>query len=128
MHQVQGFAADGTGREDCRAGWALDQAVPRRTAPQVCRGARAWGRAMTPLLEARGVVKRYGHVTALSGADFTVNPGEVVRLIGDNGADKSALERRRPGATGPDEGEVVLRGEPITLDSPQHARALGIET
>ncbi|MEV4389481.1 sugar ABC transporter ATP-binding protein, partial [Micromonospora sp. NPDC049580] len=39
-----------------------------------------------PVLEARGIVKRFGHVEALRGADFTVHKGEVVALIGDNGA------------------------------------------
>src|SRR5690349_21341486 len=128
MHQVQGFAPDGTWREDCRAGWALDDAVPRGTAPHVRRTTRAGGRAMTPLHEARGIVKRYGHVTALSGADFVVNPGEVVALIGDNGAGKSTLVKVLSGVIEPDEGQMLLRGEPIALDSPQHARSLGIET
>jgi len=83
---------------------------------------------MTPLLEARGIVKRYGHVTALSGADFVVHPGEVVALIGDNGAGKSTLVKVLSGVIEPDEGQMLLRDEPITLDSPQHARAVGIET
>ncbi len=83
---------------------------------------------MTPLLEARGIVKRYGHVTALSGADFVVHPGEVVALIGDNGAGKSTLVKVLSGVIEPDDGEMLLRDEPITLDSPQHARAVGIET
>jgi simple sugar transport system ATP-binding protein len=83
---------------------------------------------VTPLLEARGIVKRYGHVTALSGADFTVYPGEVVALIGDNGAGKSTLVKVLSGVIAHDEGELRLNGEPVTMDSPQHARALGIET
>ena len=83
---------------------------------------------MTPLLEARGIVKRYGHVTALSGADFTVNPGEVVALIGDNGAGKSTLVKVLSGVISHDEGELLLNGEPVKMDSPQHARAMGIET
>ena len=83
---------------------------------------------MTPLLEARGIVKRYGHVTALSGADFTVHPGEVVALIGDTGAGKSTLVKVLSGVIGHDEGELLLNGKPVKMDSPQHARALGIET
>ena len=83
---------------------------------------------MTPLLEARGIVKRYGHVTALSGADFVVHPGEVVALIGDNGAGKSTLVKVLSGVYAPDDGELLLKGEPVKLDSPQHARELGIET
>jgi simple sugar transport system ATP-binding protein len=81
-----------------------------------------------PLLEARGVVKRYGHVTALSGADFSVHAGEVVALIGDNGAGKSTLVKVLSGVIEPDEGTLTLKGRPIKLDSPQHARDLGIET
>ena len=83
---------------------------------------------MTALLEARGIVKRYGHVTALDGADFTVNKGEVVALIGDNGAGKSTLVKVLSGVIAPDGGELLLNGKPTDLDSPQHARKLGIET
>jgi simple sugar transport system ATP-binding protein len=83
---------------------------------------------MTPLLEAEGVVKRYGHVTALSGADFTVNAGEVVALIGDNGAGKSTLVKALSGVISIDEGTIRLKGEHVSFDSPQHARALGVET
>src|SRR3954451_20772282 len=83
--------------------------------------------AMTALLEARGIVKRYGHVVALDGADFSVDAGEVVALIGDNGAGKSTLVKVLSGVIAHDEGEMLLRGEPVKLDSPQHARAMGIE-
>ena len=65
---------------------------------------------MTALLEARGVVKRFGHVTALSGADFTVDAGEVVALIGDNGAGKSTLVKVLVGLVRPDDGEVRIDG------------------
>jgi simple sugar transport system ATP-binding protein len=83
---------------------------------------------VTALLEAHGIVKRYGHVTALDGADFTVHKGEVVALIGDNGAGKSTLVKVLSGVIASDEGELLLNGEPVDLDSPQHARRLGIET
>ncbi|GAA2225448.1 ATP-binding cassette domain-containing protein [Herbiconiux moechotypicola] len=81
-----------------------------------------------PLLEARGVVKRYGHVEALGGADFTVYPGEVVSLIGDNGAGKSTLVKILSGAVQRDGGELLLDGEEIHPKSPVDVQNLGIET
>jgi simple sugar transport system ATP-binding protein len=81
-----------------------------------------------PLLEARGIVRRFGHVEALRGADFTAYPGEIVGLIGDNGAGKSTLVKILSGADQPDEGQILLDGEPVRLESPQIAREYGIET
>ena len=83
---------------------------------------------MGVLYEARGLIKRYGHVVALGGADFTLNEGEVVALIGDNGAGKSTLVKCMSGVEWPDEGELVLRGTPITMSNPSDARRHGIET
>jgi simple sugar transport system ATP-binding protein len=83
---------------------------------------------MTALLEAKGIVKRFGHVTALDGADFAVHAGEVTALIGDNGAGKSTLVKVLSGVFAPDEGQILLKGEPIELQSPHHARQVGIET
>jgi simple sugar transport system ATP-binding protein len=80
------------------------------------------------LLEARGLVKRYGHVQALDGASFTAYRGEVVALIGDNGAGKSTLVKVLSGAIRPDGGEILVDGEPVTLSSPLDARGYGIET
>jgi simple sugar transport system ATP-binding protein len=89
----------------------------------------AGARAMSDvLLEARGLVKRFGHVTALDGADFTVRADEVVALVGDNGAGKSTLVKTLSGVHAPTAGEIHFKGEPITLTSPIHARELGIET
>src|SRR6185503_20480715 len=59
---------------------------------------------------------------------FSVNAGEVTALIGDNGAGKSTLVKVLSGVYAPDEGELLLKGAPVKLDSPQHARSLGIET
>jgi fructose transport system ATP-binding protein len=81
-----------------------------------------------PILEARGLVKRYGHVTAIDGADFDLYPGEILAVIGDNGAGKSSLIKALSGAVVPDEGEIRLDGEPVHFRSPLEARRLGIET
>lgn len=83
---------------------------------------------MEPILEARGLVKRYGHVEALGGADFALYPGEVTALIGDNGAGKSTLVKLLSGVTKPDAGSILLRGSEVRFESPLHARDLGIET
>jgi len=82
----------------------------------------------TPILEARGLVKRYGHVTALAGSDFDLRPGEILAVIGDNGAGKSSLIKCLSGAVVPDEGEILLDGKPIHMRTPLDARAFGIET
>ncbi len=82
----------------------------------------------TPVLEARGLIKRYGSVTALDGCDFEVLPGEILAVIGDNGAGKSSLIKALSGATVPDAGELLLDGVPVKFRSPLDARAHGIET
>ena len=81
-----------------------------------------------PILEARGLVKRYGQVTALDGADFNLYDGEIVAVIGDNGAGKSTLIKALSGALQPDEGEILLNGKRIQFSGPSDARAHGIET
>ncbi|GAA2111822.1 ATP-binding cassette domain-containing protein [Kitasatospora saccharophila] len=83
---------------------------------------------VTPVIQARGLVKRYGHVTAIDGADFDLLPGEVLAVIGDNGAGKSSLIKALTGAVTPDEGEIRLNGEVIRFNGPQDARSHGIET
>jgi fructose transport system ATP-binding protein len=83
---------------------------------------------MEPILTARGLVKRYGRVTALDHADFELMPGEILAVIGDNGAGKSTLIKALCGAVIPDEGEITLEGRPIQFKSPIEARAAGIET
>ncbi|MET7337560.1 ATP-binding cassette domain-containing protein [Nonomuraea sp. NPDC005650] len=82
----------------------------------------------TPVLQARGLVKRYGHVTALDGADFELLPGEVLAVIGDNGAGKTSLIKALTGALQPDTGEILLDGEPVRFRDPLEARRKGIET
>lgn len=81
-----------------------------------------------PLLSARNLVKRYGRVTAMDHADFDLYPGEILAVIGDNGAGKSSLIKALSGAVRPDEGEIRLDGKPISFDSPLDARKAGIET
>ncbi|GAA3005952.1 ATP-binding cassette domain-containing protein [Streptosporangium longisporum] len=81
-----------------------------------------------PVLRARGLVKRYGHVTALDGVDFDLMPGEVLAVIGDNGAGKSSLIKALTGALQPDEGEILLDGRPVRFRDPLDARRHGIET
>jgi fructose transport system ATP-binding protein len=82
----------------------------------------------TPILEARGLVKRYGHVVALNGVDFELYPREILAIIGDNGAGKSTLIKALSGALQPDEGEIRLEGEAVHFRSPRDARRAGIET
>ena len=83
---------------------------------------------MTALLEARGIIKSYGHVEVLRGVDFSVAAGQVVSLIGDNGAGKSTLVKILSGVMPPDKGEIFLHDAPVRFESPLHARDLGIET
>ncbi len=84
--------------------------------------------SVTPVLQARGLIKRYGQVTALDGCDFEVLPGEILAVIGDNGAGKSSLIKALSGASVPDEGEILLDGQPVQFRSPLDAREQGIET
>ncbi|WP_310646522.1 ATP-binding cassette domain-containing protein [Limnohabitans sp.] len=80
------------------------------------------------VMQAKGLVKRYGQVTALDGADFELRAGEILAVIGDNGAGKSSLIKCLSGATVPDEGLISLDGAPIHFKSPIDARRAGIET
>jgi D-xylose transport system ATP-binding protein len=81
-----------------------------------------------PLLELRGIAKRFGAVQALSGVDFEVYPGEVVGLVGDNGAGKSTLVKIIAGTYRPDEGSYTFDGHPLSVSTPREAAALGIQT
>lgn len=83
---------------------------------------------LRPVLQARGLVKRYGHVTALDGADFELYPGEILAVIGDNGAGKSTLIKALSGAIVCDRGEMQLDGQRVVFHSPLDARRQGIET
>lgn len=83
---------------------------------------------ITPVLSARGLVKRYGRVTAMDRADFDLYPGEILAVIGDNGAGKSSLIKALSGALMPDDGEIRLDGEVAKFASPMDAQRAGIET
>ena len=85
-------------------------------------------RSAEPLLQARGLVKRYGRVTALDHADLDLYPGEILAVIGDNGAGKSTLIKALCGALIADAGEIRLAGEIVHFKSPIEAREAGIET
>jgi fructose transport system ATP-binding protein len=85
-------------------------------------------KTITPVLQAKGIHKRYGHVTALDGVDFDLLPGEILAVIGDNGAGKSSLIKVLSGAVVPDEGQLFLDGKPVHFRSPLDARRQGIET
>ena len=80
------------------------------------------------VMEARGLVKRYGHVTALDHADFELRAGEILAVIGDNGAGKSTLIKALSGALVPDAGEIRLDGSIVRFRTPMDAREAGIET
>jgi fructose transport system ATP-binding protein len=80
------------------------------------------------MLEARGLVKTFGHVVGLAGVDLVLDPGEVLGIIGDNGAGKSTLINCLTGAMQPDRGEILLEGRPVAFKSPIDSRREGIET
>ncbi len=81
-----------------------------------------------PILQAKGLLKRYGTVVAMRGADFELYPGEILGVIGDNGAGKSTLIKALSGAVIPDHGTIELDGRAVHFRGPEDARNLGIET
>jgi len=84
--------------------------------------------ATTPVLQARGLTKHYGHVVAMDDCDFDLRPGEILAVIGDNGAGKSTLIKSLTGAIVPDSGSLYLAGEQVTFRTPLDARRAGVET
>lgn len=81
----------------------------------------------TPLLDVRGISKRFGAVQALTNVDFRSIPGEVMALVGDNGAGKSTLIKCIAGTYPFDEGEIHFDGKRVSIQNPRDAAALGIE-
>ncbi len=91
--------------------------------------ASAYGRPdVPPLLEVTGLRKNFGPVRALSGAELSLQAGEVLALVGDNGAGKSTLIKHISGVYKADAGEIRLNGAVLNLHGPADARRLGIET
>jgi fructose transport system ATP-binding protein len=82
----------------------------------------------TPVLQAKGITKRYGRVVAIDGSDLELYPGEILAVIGDNGAGKSSLIKALSGALVPDSGEIFLDGKQVHFRTPMDARSAGIET
>jgi simple sugar transport system ATP-binding protein len=81
-----------------------------------------------PLLELKGISKRYGHMNALSEVSFTVGQAEILGLLGDNGAGKSTLVKVMSGVVQPDAGDVLWEGSPASMGSRHQSAELGIET
>jgi ABC-type sugar transport system ATPase subunit len=81
-----------------------------------------------PLLELKGISKFFGPLRALNEVDFTIRPGEIQALVGDNGAGKSSLIKVISGAHQPDRGEIFFKGRKVTIDGPEDAIRLGIAT
>jgi D-xylose transport system ATP-binding protein len=86
------------------------------------------GREREPILELRGINKRFGAVQALTDVNLKVYPSEVIALVGDNGAGKSTLVKTIAGINIPDRGEIVFEGHPVHFTGPRDPTALGIST
>jgi D-xylose transport system ATP-binding protein len=82
----------------------------------------------SPILQMRGISKRFGAVQALSDVDFEVYPAEVLGLVGDNGAGKSTLVKIISGVYRSDSGQYLFEGRKVTVSTPREATDLGIET
>jgi ABC-type sugar transport system ATPase subunit len=83
---------------------------------------------MEPLLRAVNLTKRFGGLVAVDSVSFDVNPGEVIGLVGDNGAGKSTFIKMISGVYQPDGGEIYFDGKKVSFTDPRDARDLGIET
>ena len=81
-----------------------------------------------PLLTARGIGKRFGALVALSGVDLDIRAGELLALVGDNGAGKSTFIKILAGVHPQSDGEIRMDGEPVAFDSPQAASSAGVAT
>jgi ABC-type sugar transport system ATPase subunit len=84
--------------------------------------------ATRPALELRGISKSYGHVAALREVDLVVNTGEMLGIVGDNGAGKSTMLKIISGVVIPDAGQILIDGKAVAIATPTDARAHGIAT
>src|SRR5689334_2667807 len=101
----------------------------RRRGPEGhAEGGHSMTATLTPVLQAKGLTKRYGRVVAIDGSDLELYPGEILAVIGDNGAGKSSLIKALSGALIPDEGQIFLDGKQVHFRTPMDARTAGIET
>jgi ABC-type sugar transport system ATPase subunit len=82
----------------------------------------------TPLLQARSITKRFGALQALADVDVDIHAGEVLAILGDNGAGKSTFIKILSGAYEPSAGTLLLDGAPVSFASPQDAADVGIAT
>jgi simple sugar transport system ATP-binding protein len=94
--------------------------TPSPAAPQAPGG--------TPVLEVRGVTKRFGPLVVLRGIDLMLSPGEVLGLVGDNGAGKSTLVKILSGFHTQDDGQILIDGQGARFSSVESARSQGVET
>jgi D-xylose transport system ATP-binding protein len=92
---------------------------------QTVTGVRGSGQ---PILALSGISKRFGAVQALTGAGLEVYPGEVVALVGDNGAGKSTMIKVIAGVNPADDGQILWEGRPVAIGKPHDATTLGIAT
>ena len=84
------------------------------------------GMTQEPIIYARNLVKRYGRVVALDHCDFELMPGEILAVIGDNGAGKSTVVKVLTGIYQPDEGDIQIGGQLVSLPDPQTAESAGV--
>jgi D-xylose transport system ATP-binding protein len=82
----------------------------------------------TPLVDMRGIRVSFGGVHAVDNVSINLYPGEIVGLVGGNGAGKTSLTRALSGARAADAGEILIDGKPVTISNPRDAKAYGIET
>ena len=81
----------------------------------------------TPLVEMRDIHVSFGGLRAVNGVTITLHPGEVVALVGGNGAGKSTLMHTLAGAHPADSGQILVNGNPVSIENPRDARTHGIE-